>query len=44
MGTGSRSRLSHGDSLAETKKLLEQLEQNRKLRLTVHWTLEEESE
>ncbi|MHB8974048.1 MAG: hypothetical protein ACYC4N_26735 [Pirellulaceae bacterium] len=44
VGTGSRSRLSHGDSLAEAKQMLQQLEQNSKLRLTVHWTLEEESE
>ena len=44
VGTGSKSRLSHGDSLAETKSLLQQLEQNPKLRLTVHWTLEEETE
>lgn len=44
VGTGSKSRLSHGDSLAETKSLLQQLEENPKLRLTVQWTLEEETE
>jgi hypothetical protein len=44
IGNGSRSRLSHEESLTETKGLIEKLEENDKLRLTIHWTLEEESE
>ena len=44
VGTGSQSRLSHEESLTEAKGLIEKLEQNPKLRLTIHWTLEEESE
>ena len=42
-GTGSKARLSHDESVSEAKRLLETLEQNSKLRLTVQWTLEEES-
>lgn len=44
VGNGSRSRLSHEESLAEAQGLIQKLEQNDKLRLTIHWTLEEESE
>ncbi|QGJ70865.1 Bacteriophage resistance protein PglY [Planctomycetales bacterium 10988] len=44
VGTGSRSRLSHDESLEEAQGLIQKLEQNDKLRLTIHWTLEEESE
>ena len=39
---GSRSRLSHDESLAEAQALIQKLEENDKLRLTIHWTLEEE--
>jgi len=42
VGNGSRSRLSHDQSLAEAQALIEKLEHNEKLRLTIHWTLEEE--
>jgi len=44
VGTGSRARLDHNQSVAEAKSLVRKLEQNPKLRLTIHWTLEEESE
>ena len=44
VGTGSRSRLGHRDSLSEAQELVQKLQQNPKLRLTIHWTLEEESE
>ncbi len=44
VGTGSRSRLNHEESLTEAQELVQKLEQNSKLRLTIHWTLEEESE
>jgi len=44
VGTGSRSRLGHNESVAEAKSLIQKLEQNPNLRLTIHWTLEEESE
>jgi hypothetical protein len=44
VGNGSRSRLSHEESLVEAQGLIQKLEQNDKLRLTIHWTLEEESE
>jgi hypothetical protein len=44
IGTGSRSRLSHNESLSEAQELVQRLRQNPKLRLTIHWTLEEESE
>lgn len=44
VGTGSRSRLNHEESLTEAQGLVQKLEQNSKLRLTIHWTLEEESE
>lgn len=43
VGSGSKSRLSHSDSVSETKSLLQRLQQNEKLRLTIQWTLEEES-
>ena len=44
VGTGSRSRLNHEESLSEAQGLVQKLEQNPRLRLTIHWTLEEESE
>ena len=44
VGSGSRSRLSHHESLMEAQELVQKLKQNPKLRLTIHWTLEEESE
>jgi hypothetical protein len=44
VGTGSRSRLGHRESLSEAQELVQKLQQNPKLRLTIHWTLEEESE
>jgi hypothetical protein len=44
VGSGSRSRLSHDESLSEAQGLIQKLEQNSKLRLTIHWTLEEETE
>jgi hypothetical protein len=44
VGNGSRCRLSHEESLSEAQGLIQKLEQNDKLRLTIHWTLEEESE
>lgn len=44
VGTGSRSRLDHNESVAEAKSLVQKLEENPNLRLTIHWTLEEESE
>jgi hypothetical protein len=43
VGSGSKARLSHRESIAETEEILRKLEQNQKLRLTVQWTLEEES-
>jgi hypothetical protein len=43
VGSGSKARLSNTESISETKSLLQKLEQNPKLRLTVQWTLEEES-
>lgn len=43
VGSGGKSRMSHTESIAETKSILQKLEQNPKLRLTVQWTLEEES-
>lgn len=39
---GSKSRLSHDESISTTKNLTEQLEKNPKLRLTINWTLEEQ--
>jgi len=44
VGSGSRSRLSHNESLSEAQELVQKLEQNSNLRLTINWTLEEESE
>ena len=44
VGSGSRSRLGHNESLSEAQELVQKLQQNTKLRLTIHWTLEEESE
>jgi hypothetical protein len=43
VGTGGNARMSNTESISETKSILQQLEQNPKLRLTVQWTLEEES-
>jgi hypothetical protein len=42
IGSGSRSRLGHRESLSEAQELVQKLQQNPKLRLTIHWTLEEE--
>lgn len=39
---GNQTRLSHEQSIAETKRITEQLEANSKLRLTINWTLEEQ--
>lgn len=44
VGTGGKARMSHNESIAETKAILHKLEENPKLRLTVQWTLEEESQ
>ena len=41
VSSGSKTRLSHNESIATTKHLTQQLEENSKLRLTVQWTLEE---
>jgi hypothetical protein len=43
VNSGGKARMSNTESISETKSILESLEQNRKLRLTVQWTLEEES-
>ena len=43
IGSGGKARMSNRDSISETKSLLHKLEENAKLRLTVQWTLEEES-
>lgn len=42
--SGSESRLTHEESLQQASQLMQQLQSNQKLRLTIHWTLEEESE
>ena len=41
--TKTRERLGHHESIAETESILQQLKQNSRLRLTIQWTLEEES-
>jgi hypothetical protein len=43
VGAGGKTRMSHAESISETQALLRELEGNPKLRLTVQWTLEEES-
>ena len=43
VGFGKKDRLSNPEAISETKSLLEKLQQNPKLRLTVQWNLEEES-
>jgi hypothetical protein len=43
VGSGSRARLGHQESLTEVKTLIDQIEENPRLRLTINWTLEEES-
>ena len=43
IGSGSNSRLGHAESVSEAETLLQKLQQNTKLRLTIQWTLEEES-
>ncbi len=43
VGAGGKARMSNTESISETKSILQNLEQNPKLRLTVQWTLEEES-
>ena len=42
VGTGSQTRLNHEESLSEAQGLVQKLEQSPRLRLTIHWTLEEE--
>ncbi|XZE35695.1 hypothetical protein SH501x_001218 [Pirellulaceae bacterium SH501] len=42
--SGGKARMSHADSLKETQEILRRLDENPKLRLTVQWTLEEESQ
>jgi hypothetical protein len=44
VGSGSKARLGHTESVAEAETLLQKLQQNTKLRLTIQWTLEEESQ
>lgn len=44
VGSDHKTRLSHEDSIKEAEGLVQKLELNEKLRLTIHWTLEEESE
>ena len=44
VGTGGKARMSNTESISETKSILQKLEKNPKLRLTVQWTLEEESQ
>lgn len=44
VGSGSKSRLGHTESVSEAAELLQKLKQNEKLRLTIQWTLEEESQ
>ena len=43
VGRGSKTCVSNTESISETKSILQKLEQNPRLRLTVQWTLEEES-
>jgi hypothetical protein len=43
VGSAKKERLRNAEAISETKSLLEKLEQNPKLRLTVQWNLEEES-
>jgi hypothetical protein len=43
VGSSSKSRLSHSESVSEAEALLQMLQQNEKLRLTIQWSLEEES-
>jgi hypothetical protein len=40
----AKQRLSQSESLSEVKELVQRLEQNPKLRLSIDWTLEEETE
>lgn len=44
VSSGSKSRLGHSESVTEAADLLQKLKQNEKLRLTIQWTLEEESQ
>lgn len=43
VGSGSKAGLKHGEAIDEVKSLLALLEANTKLRLSVQWSLEEES-
>jgi hypothetical protein len=43
VGSGGKSRLSNSESISEARAILQKLEDNPRLRLTVQWTLEEES-
>jgi hypothetical protein len=44
VSSGAKTRLSHRESILEAQALLERLEKNPNLRLTVQWTLEEQME
>jgi len=44
VGSGGKARMNNMESISEAKSILQKLEQNPKLRLTVQWTLEEESQ
>jgi hypothetical protein len=43
VGSGGKARMNNAESISEAKSILQKLEQNLKLRLTVQWTLEEEA-
>ncbi len=43
VGSGGKARMSNAESISEARSILQKLEDNPKLRLTVQWTLEEES-
>jgi hypothetical protein len=42
VSSGGKTRMNNRESILEAKSILQKLEQNPKLRLTVQWTLEEE--
>jgi hypothetical protein len=43
VGSGGKARMGNAEAIAEAKAILARLEQNPTLRLTIQWTLEEES-
>jgi hypothetical protein len=43
VSAGGKTRMSNTESIVEARSILQKLEENPKLRLTVQWTLEEES-